>query len=153
MVDVVRHALEAVPGEPEDIWCLLQPTQPLRAPAHVQAAIDLLRSSGADSVVSVVPLPATHHPDVALRIIEDGRLCPFDDVTLEMLPTRRQAIAPPAYIRDGTVYAFRRATVTRWRNIYGLDVRPLVIPASETCALDTPEDWAEAERRLQERDD
>jgi hypothetical protein len=46
------------------------------------------------------------------------------------------------------VYAFWRKTVERYGNIYGQDVRPLVIPAEETCPLDTPAEWVEAERRL-----
>src|ERR1041385_7681588 len=53
MIAVVQHALEALSGEPDDIIVLLQPTQPLRTPAHVEEAIRLLRETQADSVVSV----------------------------------------------------------------------------------------------------
>lgn len=156
MIDVIQHALAQVPGPPEQIIVLLQPTQPLRTPEHVKAAIALLETTRAHSVVSVVELPRTHHPEVQLAINEDGRLFPhweFDAYGLTIAfglgdqPATRQSMMP-TFIRDGTVYAFRRKTVTRFGNIYGEDVRPLIIPASETCALDTPSDWAEAERRL-----
>jgi CMP-N,N'-diacetyllegionaminic acid synthase len=63
-----------------------------------------------------------------------------------MTPTRRQDM-PPAYIRDGTVYAFWRRTVTRYGNIYGPESTPLIIPPEETCELDTMSDWANVEAR------
>ena len=40
-----------------DIVVLLQPTSPLRRPAHVRDAVTMLRETRADSVVSVVELP------------------------------------------------------------------------------------------------
>jgi CMP-N,N'-diacetyllegionaminic acid synthase len=57
MIDVVKHALTEIHGAPGQIVLLLQPTQPLREPKHLQAAVALLRESQADSVVSVVALP------------------------------------------------------------------------------------------------
>jgi MFS family permease len=64
--------------------------------------------------------------------------------------TRRQD-ARPAFSRDGTVYAFRRDTLERHGSIYGEDCRPLVIGEDESLSIDTPRDWAEAERALQAR--
>lgn len=154
MIDVVKHALWCVPGPPEQMIVLLQCTQPLRTPDHIRQAIALLES-GADSVVSVVQLPLTHHPDATLEL-RDGHLWPFrwwcecGSEDWSTLRTRRQDYEP-AYIRDGTCYAFRRSTVTRYGTIYGQDVRPLIIPPEQTCALDSESDWLEAERRLRER--
>lgn len=148
MIDVVQHALEAITGPEDQIIVLLQPTQPLRKPEHVTRAIQLLEQTQADSVVSVV--------EIALRdevlFENNGWLSPmayWDGARVEWanLPTRRQG-APCAFKRDGTVYAFRRSTVTQHGNIYGSDVEPLIIPAEDTCNLDTEADWAEAERRL-----
>jgi CMP-N-acetylneuraminic acid synthetase len=65
------------------------------------------------------------------------------------LPTRRQDVGT-TYIRDGTVYAFPVKTLTSG-TIYGQDVRPLLIPADESCELDTESDWADVERRWRER--
>ena len=128
---------------------LLQPTQPLRQPKHLQAAIALLRETQADSVVGVVELPRTHHPHWQGTVI-GGQLVTWDRQAWSTVPSGRQALRP-TYIRDGTVYAFWRRTVTEHGSIYGEDVRPLIIPHEETCALDTMADWAEAERRLRER--
>lgn len=146
MLAVIEHALSILEadGWRPDIVVLLQPTSPLRRPDHVRAAVELLRASGADSVVSVVELPRHHSPDYVMRI-DDGLLRPFVDGGGRL--TRRQD-ARPAYARDGTVYACRRSTIERFASIYGDDCRPIVIPAAESLSIDTPADWVEAERRL-----
>jgi CMP-N,N'-diacetyllegionaminic acid synthase len=154
MVDVIKDVLARVPGPEEQIVVLLQPTQPLREPKHVQAAIALLEASQADSVVSVVELPRTHSPNMVGFILESGHYVPALDVyglRWTHTPARRQD-AQTAYMRDGTCYSFRRSTVTRCGNIYGEICRALIIDPSETCPLDTPADWVDAERRLRERE-
>ena len=159
MIDVVQDVLARVPGPEDQIILLVQPTQPLREPKHLTAAIELLASSGADSVVSVVALPLTHSPEMVFRLTANGRIEPWDTwerggptLAFDALPSRRQA-AEPGYVRDGTGYAFRRVTVITHGHIYGAHVRPLIIPPEETCALDTEADWLEAERRLREREE
>lgn len=157
MIDVVKHALEAIPGPPDQIIVLLQPTQPLRQPKHVRQAITMMRtrrpkgyeweSRSWHSVVSVTAIPPTHHPDVVVGFIGKQLYRRGRGSDWYYLPHRRQDLRP-VYIRDGTVYAFRRSTVTQYGSIYGQHVAGLVIPPDETCPLDTPEDWAEAERRL-----
>lgn len=146
MLPVVQHAVAALEasGWFPEIVVLLQPTAPLRRPDHVATAVNLLRSSGADAVASVVEVPRHMSPDYVMRI-EHGRLRPF-------LPggeriTRRQD-ARRAYARDGTVYAFWRDTVMLKQSLYGDDCRALVLEARESLTLDTPGDWDEAEARL-----
>lgn len=146
MLPVIEHAvgvLEAAGWSPE-IVVLLQPTSPLRRPAHVRAAVERLRSSAADSVVTVIELPRHLSPDYVMRV-EDGRLVPF--LPQGAAVTRRQD-ARAAFVRDGTVYAFWRRTLRETGSLYGRDCRPLVLPASESLTLDSEEDWREAERRL-----
>jgi CMP-N-acetylneuraminic acid synthetase len=149
MIAVVRHALQQIPGQPDDIIVLLQPTQPLRRPEHVQQAITLLRESQADSVVSVVEVPPIVHP--YLQLAEAGGfLWPYEDFNWDDVPTRRQDV-PPTFRRDGTVYAFWRKTVDQHGSIYGQDVRPLIIDPADSCELDTESDWAALEQRWKER--
>ena len=149
MVLVIQHALAetAKHGWTPDIIVLLQPTSPLRRPDHIRDAVDLLRESKADSVVTVVEVPRHLSPDYVMRI-DDGRLKPFLPDGARV--TRRQD-ARPAYSRDGTVYAFRRATVDTSGGIYGDDCRPLLIDARESLSIDTQDDWDEAERVLAAR--
>jgi len=66
------------------------------------------------------------------------------------LPTRRQDVEQ-AYIRDGTVYAFWRKTVERYRSIYGYVAAPLIIPPEDTCELDDESQWAALEQRWRAR--
>jgi CMP-N,N'-diacetyllegionaminic acid synthase len=146
MLSVIEHALDELQrgGWDPDIVVLLQPTSPLRTPAHIRSAVELLRSSGADSVVTVTALPLHLSPDYVMRI-EDGRLRPF---LADGLRVSRRQDARPAYSRDGTVYAFRTATVRSSGTIYGDDCRPLVIDAAESLSIDTAADWVAAEHAL-----
>ncbi len=146
MIDVIQDVLQRVPGPPEQIIVLLQPTQPLRQPKHVTHAIQLLQDTTADSVVSVVDVGMatellTRDNDGLLNLLDSH----FPD-ELEF-PAVRQGAAR-AYRRDGTVYAFRRRTVVVHGNIYGSVSHGLIIPSEETVSLDTPDDWLDAERRL-----
>ena len=146
MLPVVAHALDELErhGWQAEVVVLLQPTSPLRTAAHIRSAVDLLRATGADSVVGVVALPLHLSPDYVMRI-DGGRLRPF---LPEGTRVARRQDARQAYVRDGTVYAFRAATVRRFGSIYGDDCRPLLVDASESLSIDTPADWAAAERAL-----
>lgn len=144
MLAVVQHALAALEGELDIGWvAILQPTSPLRRPADVRGAVELARSSGADSVVGVVRLPLDSSPDYVMRI-DDGRLVPFLERGAGLV--RRQQ-ARPAYKRDGTIYVVRR-DVALAGSLYGADCRPYLVDPDASLSIDTEADWEEAERRL-----
>jgi len=146
MLPVITHALDALAsdGWVAEIVVLLQPTSPLRRPDHIRAAVELLRATNADSVVSVIELPRHLSPDYVMKI-EDGVLRPF--LAEGGRITRRQD-ARAAYSRDGTVYACWRRTIERFGSIYGDDCRPLVIDAADSLSIDSLADWDAAERIL-----
>lgn len=148
MLPVLRHAIDQVRagGWTPEYVVLLQPTSPCRRSQHIDDAINLLVAKAVDSVVTVVEVPKHLSPDYVMKI-EDGTLRPFLSDGLRV--TRRQDVRP-AYYRDGTVYAFRRDTIDRFDNIYGERCLPLVIDARESLSIDSPEDWAEAKRRLEQ---
>jgi CMP-N-acetylneuraminic acid synthetase len=116
----------------------------LRRANQIREAVERLRSSNADSVVTVVRVPPHLSPDYVMRIDGD-RLTPFLPEGARV--TRRQDVRP-AFYRDGTAYVFWRNTLERFGNIYGDRCSPLVIDAADSLSIDTPDDWAEAERRL-----
>ena len=149
MQPVIEHALAALAedGFVPEIVLLLQPTSPLRTPDHLRTAVRILRESGAASVVSVVELPRHLSPDYVMRI-EDGALEPFLPEGARV--TRRQD-ARPAYVRDGTVYAFWTRTLVEGGSIYGARCRPLLVNAPESITIDTQADWDAAERLLRQR--
>jgi CMP-N-acetylneuraminic acid synthetase len=137
MLPVLQHALDAMRAEgfAADAVVLLQPTSPLRRAAHVDAAIDLLAATGADSVVTVVEVPHQFSPVSVMRI--DGeRLTPF----LDGPPILRRQDKPRLFARNGPAELAVRAAVLDAGSLYGDDVRPLVMTAAESLDLDTPAD-------------
>ena len=146
MLPVIQHAITALTesGWTPEVIVLLQPTSPLRRPWHIRDAVTTLRETKADSVVTVVELPRHLSPDYVMRI-EDGLLRPFLPDGARV--TRRQD-ARAAYSRDGTVYACWRATIDRFRSIYGERCQPLIVSAADSLSIDSLDDWTEAERRL-----
>ena len=146
MLPVIEHALGELANEgfEPEVIVLLQPTAPLRRPEHVRAAVQLLRSTNCDAVVSVVEVPKHYSPDFVLRLDGD-RLRPF-------LPrgegVHRRQDARRSFSRDGTVYAFWQRTLTKHGSIYGEDCRPLIISREQSINLDNEDDWAAAERQL-----
>lgn len=141
MLPVIEHALTVIPA---DVVVLLQPTQPLRMSGHVRDALALLED-GVDSVVSVVDGPSL---DWALSKV-NGLLYPYKVQLMDDMPSRRQD-SRPTYYRDGTVYVIRRETIERG-SLYGENCRALVIPAQESCNIDTEEDWQRAEQMMRAR--
>jgi CMP-N-acetylneuraminic acid synthetase len=145
MLPVLQHAAREVArgGTAVDVVVLLQPTSPLRRASHVDAAIDLLESTGADSVVSVVDVPHQFNPMSVMRL-EDGRLRPFVDGPLI---TRRQD-KPQVYARNGPAVLAVRTRVLEAGSLYGDDCRPLVMSAADSIDIDGPDDLALAELML-----
>ena len=148
MLPVLQHAAREIArrGLAIDAVVLLQPTSPLRRTVHIDAAIDLLESSEADSVVSVVEVPHQFNP-VSLMRLEDGRLRPFLDGPLV---TRRQD-KPPLFARNGPAVLAVRTWALEAGSLYGHDCRPLVMSASESIDVDGPDDLALAEFMLSKR--
>ena len=145
MLPVLMHAVEELrrEGFAAEAVVLLQPTSPLRTAAHVDAAVELLASTGADSVVTVVEVPHQFSP-ASVMAVEDGRLRPF-------LPgpvvTRRQD-KPRVFARNGpAVLAVRVATLAAG-SLYGDDCRPLLMDPESSVDIDGAADFAYAEYLL-----
>lgn len=144
VIDVVLHALawfkESEGYRPEAV-VLLQPTSPLRRVEHIDAAIDILLDTGADSVVSVVQVPHQFHP-VSLMKMEDGRLLQLQS---GYLPARRQD-KPRLYARNGpAVLAVTTSVLLEQHSLYGEDCRPLAMGLAESVDVDGPADLLFAE--------
>ena len=95
-----------------------------------------------DAVVTVLPVPAEHHPYWVFFREPDGALRPSTGIEL---PTRRQDL-PPAFHREGSVYVTRRDVVLERGSLYGS--RVLGYPVPPTVNIDTEEDWRRAEELL-----
>jgi CMP-N-acetylneuraminic acid synthetase/SAM-dependent methyltransferase len=145
MLPVLQHALVAMrdDGFAADVVVLLQPTSPLRRAEHIDAAVDLLERSGADSVVSVVEVPHQFNPVSVLRLDGD-RLQPFSSGPLV---TRRQD-KPRVFARNGPAVVAVRASVVEGGSLYGADSRALVMSREDSLDIDSPRDLAELDSSM-----
>ena len=55
---------------------ILQPTSPLRRAEHINCATEVMASTGADTVVSVIQVPHQYNPVSLMALNEEGRLIP-----------------------------------------------------------------------------
>lgn len=141
---VVQHAvteMETRESQVYDYIVLLQPTTPLRNSNDIDAAVEKLIATGADSVVSVCDVGA-YHP-ARMRLIVDDRLVelPIREPK-EML--RRQDL-PPVYIRNGAIYAVKRDTVMLENSMIGRVSRPYIMPEERSVNIDSRLDFLLAE--------
>lgn len=99
----VLHALDVLEagGEVYDYVVLLEPTSPLTEGSDVDAALGQLIEAGADSIVGVSKLEATH-PTFAVRRTDAGVITPYVAASFDDMP-RRQDIEP-LFSLDGTLY-------------------------------------------------
>lgn len=140
-IDLIVHALDATAqAGPFDAVVLLQPTSPFTEPGDVDACVELLERSGADSVVTVAPLDHTCHP-VKVKRLEGDRLVPY----LEAEDGRMAAHELPAlFVRNCSVYVSRRAVHDAGLTI-GADCRAVVMPRLRSVDINDDLDLAFAE--------
>lgn len=134
-IDVVLHMLAALEDETVTSVMLLQPTAPFRLVEDIDGVIDLFVASGADSVISVVPVDG-HHP-ARMKFIEDGRL--IDPPYVEAYENQPRQELRPVYIKNGALYLTRREVVER-RSFKGEDCRAWVMPHERSVNIDGPFD-------------
>ncbi len=147
MIPVVIHALQhfSSSGESFDAVCLLQPTNPLRRPSDIDGAIELLKRTGSESVISLVHT-GERHP-ARMKLIEgDGRVVnpPF----AEQVEGQRRQDLPDFYLRDGSIYLTRTETILGKHSFQGNDCRAWVIRPERHCNIDTRLDLLLAEQLL-----
>jgi CMP-N,N'-diacetyllegionaminic acid synthase len=136
--------LEAL-GERYDAVLTLQPTNPLRRPEDIDGAIEMMESTGADSVISFVDV-GEKHPARMKWIEADGRVTdpPFAEAA-EGQP--RQSLAK-LYLREGSIYLTRRDVLMNQGSLKGRDCRAWIITPERACNIDTPLDLLIAEQLL-----
>ncbi len=147
---VVQHALremERLKGVVYDIVVLLQPTTPFRLPQDIDAAVEKLIATQADSVISVCDVGA-YHP-ARMRWIIDDQLVELP-IREERELQRRQDL-PPVYIRNGAIYAVRREVVMLQNSMVGKISRPYIMPEERSVNIDSKLDFLLAEILIQQK--
>lgn len=127
-----------------DAVCLLQPTTPFRPVGMIDAALEKFELSGADSLISVRPVPHEYNPHWIFE--RKGQTSFLKLSTGEQSPISRRQDLPHAYYRDGAIYITRIDVLQRTSSLYGRRIAYLVNDQENHVNLDTPEDWRRAER-------
>lgn len=148
-IDVVTHAVDWLDaaGRRPDVVVLLQPTAPLRTAADIDAVLGMLASTAADSVVSIVEVPAHFSPDWQLTMTDSAELRLLNQQPLRSIIPRRQLLQK-TYCRNGAIYAVRREVLQSCRSLYGERCIGYQMPAERSVNIDGPDELAEAERLL-----
>jgi CMP-N-acetylneuraminic acid synthetase len=140
---VVRRLADA--GETFDAVLTLQPTNPLRRTSDIDGAVDLLMTTGADSVISFVDC-GEKHPARMKFIDPEGHVS--DPPFAESFEGRRRQDLPKLYLREGSIYLTRTVVLMEQNSIKGNDCRAWIMPPERACNIDTPFDLWLAEKLL-----
>jgi len=144
---VLHHALttmETIDAVRYDVVVMLQPTSPLRRPAHVIAVLDKLTAEGWDAVWTVSPTDLKYHPLKQLTVGADGAMGYWDSRGAGVIA--RQQLTP-VYHRNGAAYAFTRACLLEQATILGARSAAVVID-DPMVSIDTLDDFRLAEERM-----
>lgn len=133
-MDVVLHALGQLPGY--EYLVLLQPTSPLRTAADIDAAFELLKSTGAPSCVSVCEVEQS--PYWMFRIKDGGKVERL--LSEEGSATRRQDL-PPIYVLNGAIYIARIDWLKQSKNFLGEGCVAYVMPKERSLDIDNAADF------------
>lgn len=150
---VFTHALEWLEeheGTRPEVLVHLRPTSPLRPAGLVDRGVRaLLEEPDADSLRAVVP--CAQNPFKSWRVRE-GRLEPLFE-SIDGLPepyNQPRQVLPAAFWQTGQLDVVRRETVLRQGSLTGEHVLPLVVDGAYAVDIDGADQWAEAERLLQD---
>lgn len=140
-VDVLSHALletERIDGVRYDVVVMLQPTSPLREPAHVRDCIRMLVGGDWDAVWTVSETDSKGHPLKQLTVGYDGGMDYYDPSGAKIIA--RQQLTP-VYHRNGIAYAIRRECLLDQKTIKGNRTGALIVEG-EHVSIDTERDIA-----------
>jgi CMP-N-acetylneuraminic acid synthetase len=139
----VLHAIKYLEEQQQfyDGVCLLQPTVPFRSHLDIDQAINRWKSSDADSLVSIRPVPHPFHPDWVFYKDEENQIY-LANGQQEIIP-RRQELTP-AYYRDGAIYLTRTQIILKNHSLYGKRIMGYQMEKSPDINIDTWEDFERA---------
>lgn len=151
-VAALQHAVDWVEkeeGMQYDYVIELMATNPMKTVDDIDRCIKKLIDTGANSVIAVHRL-YDHHPARIKKIVDD-RIVDF--CVPETLESRRQDLAPDAYIRSGSIYALRRDHLMVQGQRYGsADSRPYILPPERAVNIDSEIDFLIAEQLFKMRE-
>jgi N-acylneuraminate cytidylyltransferase len=146
-----QHAIRAVSGGDRpnfDIIVSVPATAPLRAPADIDACVEMLIESGADGVTAVTE--PHRNPYFNMVVLDEARRARVV-MGNEKQFVRRQD-APPVYDMTTVVDAARPEWVLRVDGFFQGDVRAVIVPRERALDIDSELDLEMAEFLLARRE-
>lgn len=138
--DALVHAvdfMEQQEGKKYDYIVELMCTNPMKTAEDIDAILEKLIKTGADSVIGVVQLEE-YHPARVKKIVNDRLV----DFAVPETSSRRQDLKPPAYLRNGAIYAMTRDILMVHGYRYGSkNSRPYIMPWEKSVNVDSPIDF------------
>ena len=110
-------------------------TNPLKTFEDIDGVIERIDETKSDTVCSVVRV-WDYHPS-RVKFIEGNKM---KDVYPEVLESRRQDLTPPAYIRNGSIYAMTWEQINVKGSRYDKNTVPYMMPEERTINIDEPID-------------
>ena len=147
-IDAVVHTLETYrdAGQEFDAVCLLQPTNPLRNAESIRRSIQQFIDAGADSLISVRPVPHEFNPHWIFLPDDEDQFLSIATGEATIIPRRQEL--PPAYYRDGAIYITRSEVILQDKSLYGQRIAFINLAGEPHVNIDTPADWEQAEQML-----
>lgn len=147
-VSALQHAVkwaEENEGVRYDYVIEMMATNPLKTSDDIDAVIEKLVMTQADSVIAVHKLD-DHHPIRIKKIVDDYIV----DFCLPEIPeSRRQDLKPDAYIRSGSIYGLKRDhLVVEGRRYGSKNSRPYILAPEKAVNVDTELDFLVADKIL-----
>jgi CMP-N-acetylneuraminic acid synthetase len=138
--DALIHAVDFVErqeGKKYDYIVELMCTNPMKTAEDIDAIIAKLIKTKAYSVIGVVQLEE-YHPARVKKIVNDRLV----DFTVPETSSRRQDLKPPAYLRNGAIYAIKRDVLMVDGFRYGTkNSRPYIMPWEKSVNVDSEIDF------------
>lgn len=147
-VSAMKHAVEWAEKEEGikyDYVIELMCTNPMKTVEDIDAVIEKLIETKADSVIAVHKLE-DHHPIRIKKIVDDKIV----DFCLPEIPeSRRQDLKPDAYIRSGSIYGLTRDhLMVDGRRFGSENSRPYILAPEKAVNVDTEIDFLIAEKLM-----
>lgn len=142
-IEYVKHALSTLEERgipPFDAVAIVQPSSPFTTAADIDETVAKLLQTGADSTVTVVELDHALQPAKFKRLEGDRLRAYFEEEAGRMAAHE----LPKLYVRNGSVYAARTATIARG-SLLGDDSRAVVMPKERSVDINDELDFAFAE--------
>lgn len=146
-IDVVLEMLETLKnqGQQYDAICLVQATYPFREAGLLDRAIQKFEDTGADSLISVLPVPHHYNPHWVFETKDNFLQISTGEKSI--IPRRQEL--PMAYHRDGAVYITKTEVILQKQSFFGEKLTFIETNPINYANIDTMEDWHLAEKYLE----